>query len=142
VEGAARVLDAHGGALYMMERAGGKLAPAYISRGCPPFVEVPADVLQKAATLLRRWRLSESTHDPPGVGLDRPCLQTREAVCLTDLANAPELAHSARTHSVRRRFMVTPLPLREAKMGVLALANWTDEYGIHPERLRRLQVDR
>src|SRR6476659_9397735 len=47
VEGAARVLDAHGGALYMMERAGGKLAPAYISRGCPLFVEVPADVLQK-----------------------------------------------------------------------------------------------
>src|ERR1700704_5510084 len=28
VEGAARILDAHGGALYMMERAGGKLAPA------------------------------------------------------------------------------------------------------------------
>src|SRR5207247_10021056 len=50
VEGAARILDAHGGALYMMERAGGKLAPAYISKGCPPFVEVPAEVLQKAAT--------------------------------------------------------------------------------------------
>src|ERR1044071_5171853 len=50
VEGAVRILDAHGGALYMMERAGGKLAPAYISRGCPPFVEVPTDVLQKAAT--------------------------------------------------------------------------------------------
>src|SRR2546425_12462471 len=40
VEGAARILDASGGALYMMERAGGKLAPAYISKGCPPFVEV------------------------------------------------------------------------------------------------------
>src|SRR5438477_13068701 len=50
VEGGARILDAHGGALYMMERAGGKLAPAYISKGCPPFVEVPADVLQKVAT--------------------------------------------------------------------------------------------
>src|ERR1700674_2798526 len=50
VEGAARILDAHGGALYMMERAGGKLALAYFSKGCPPLVEVPADVLQKAAT--------------------------------------------------------------------------------------------
>src|SRR5438876_11735194 len=50
VEGAARILDASGRALYMMERAGGKLAPAYISKGSPPFVEVPADVLQKAAT--------------------------------------------------------------------------------------------
>src|SRR3989454_12681332 len=41
VEGAARVLDAQGGALYMMERAGGKLAPAFISKGCPPFIDVP-----------------------------------------------------------------------------------------------------
>src|SRR6476660_9596699 len=40
VEGAARILDAQGGALYMMERAGGKLAPAYISKGCPPFIDV------------------------------------------------------------------------------------------------------
>src|SRR5436190_409917 len=50
VEGAARILDAHGGALYMMERAGGKLAPAYISKGCPPFVPVPAEILEKADT--------------------------------------------------------------------------------------------
>src|SRR5881394_4491946 len=49
VEGAARILDARGGALYMMERAGGKLAPAYVSKGCPPFVEVPPHVLQQAA---------------------------------------------------------------------------------------------
>src|ERR1043165_2915736 len=45
VEGAARILDAHGGALYMMERAGGKLALAYRSKGCPPFVDVPPEVL-------------------------------------------------------------------------------------------------
>src|SRR5947209_12046501 len=50
VEGAARILDAHGGALYMMERAGGKLAPVYISRGCPPLIEVPAHILQQAAS--------------------------------------------------------------------------------------------
>ena len=49
VEGATRVLDAHGGALYMMERAGGKLAPAFISTGCPPFIDVPTDVLQQTA---------------------------------------------------------------------------------------------
>src|SRR3979409_2622482 len=49
VERASRILAAHGGALYMMERAGGKRAPAYISKGCPPFVEVPPHVLQQAA---------------------------------------------------------------------------------------------
>src|SRR3982750_1933360 len=50
VEGASRVLDAQGGALYMMERAGGKLAPAYISKGALPFTTVPLDVLQKSST--------------------------------------------------------------------------------------------
>src|SRR3989440_3507059 len=50
VEGAARVLDAHGGALYMMERTGGKLAPAFISTGCPPLINVPAHILQQATS--------------------------------------------------------------------------------------------
>src|SRR6188472_428873 len=41
VEGAARILDAQGGALYMADRTGAKLAPAFVSKGCPPLVEVP-----------------------------------------------------------------------------------------------------
>src|SRR5712691_2012069 len=49
VEGATRILDAQGGALYMADRTGTKLAPAFISKGCPPLVEVPADILQQAA---------------------------------------------------------------------------------------------
>src|ERR1700692_2505584 len=49
VEGATRILDAHGGALYMADRTGKKLAPAFISKGCPPVVEVPPHILQQAA---------------------------------------------------------------------------------------------
>src|SRR5437870_11792651 len=49
VEGATRILDAHGGALYMADRTGAKLVPAFISKGCPPLVEVPTDILQQAA---------------------------------------------------------------------------------------------
>src|SRR6266566_1590594 len=41
VEGATRVLDAHGGALYVTDRTGGKLTPAFISKGCPPLIEIP-----------------------------------------------------------------------------------------------------
>src|SRR5215467_9371551 len=36
VEGATRILDAHGGALYVTDRTGGKLTPAFISKDCPP----------------------------------------------------------------------------------------------------------
>src|SRR6187431_1930352 len=49
VEGATRVLDAHGGALYVTDRTGGKLTPAFISKGCPPLVDVPPNILQQAA---------------------------------------------------------------------------------------------
>src|SRR6516165_12068073 len=49
VEGAVRILDAHGGALFVTDRTGGKLMPAFISKGCPPLVEVPENILQQAA---------------------------------------------------------------------------------------------
>src|SRR5213079_1467552 len=49
VEGATRILDAHGGALYLSDRNGARLLPTYISKGCPPLIDVPAHVLQQAA---------------------------------------------------------------------------------------------
>src|SRR5881397_3932708 len=49
VEGATRILDAQGGALYVSDRTGEKLTPAFISKGCPPLVEIPQDNLQQAA---------------------------------------------------------------------------------------------
>src|SRR5881392_642308 len=49
VEGATRILDAHGGALYVTDRTGAKLTPAFISKGCPPLVDIPTDILQQAA---------------------------------------------------------------------------------------------
>src|SRR3954469_18962613 len=50
VEGAARILDAHGGALYITDRSGNRLVPAYIAKGCPPLVDVPPHILQQAAS--------------------------------------------------------------------------------------------
>jgi len=124
VEGATRILDAHGGALYMMERAGGKLAPAYVSKGSPPFIEVPADVLQKAATTPSALESYLRLHTiPPGEGVVGRVWQTREPVCLTDLANNPELAALSGTSLGARSIMVTPLLYGKQNMGVLALGN-------------------
>src|SRR5438128_6877452 len=50
VEGATRVLDAHGGALYLSDRTGAKLLPVFLSKGCPPMVPVPGHILHQAAT--------------------------------------------------------------------------------------------
>src|SRR5262249_17327672 len=49
VEGAVGILDAHGGALYVTDRTGNKIPPAFISKGCPPLVDVPQHILQQAA---------------------------------------------------------------------------------------------
>src|ERR1700726_2326481 len=49
VEGATRILDAHGGVLYLGDRTGTKLLPVFISKGCPPVVEVAPHILQQAA---------------------------------------------------------------------------------------------
>lgn len=124
VEGASRVLDAQGGSLYMMERAGGKLAPAFISRGCPPFIDVPTDVLQQAAGNSAALESYLRLHAiPPGEGFIGRVWQTREPVLLTDLANAPELAGLRGTSLGAASVMVTPLLYGKQNMGVLALGN-------------------
>src|SRR5438045_8302388 len=50
VEGATRILDAHGGALYLADRAGHRLTPVLPSKGCPPLISIPANGLHQAAT--------------------------------------------------------------------------------------------
>ncbi|HZE58910.1 MAG TPA: GAF domain-containing SpoIIE family protein phosphatase [Chthoniobacterales bacterium] len=124
VEGAARVLDAQGGALYMMERAGGKLAPAFISKGCPPFIDVPTPILQQAASNPAALESYLRLHAiAPGEGIIGRVWQTREPVLLTDLANAPELAGLRGTSLGAASVMVTPLLYGKQNMGVLALGN-------------------
>src|SRR3954468_8057873 len=124
VEGASRVLDAQGGALYMMERAGGKLAPAFISKGCPPFIDVPTHILQQTAansTALESYLRLHAI--APGEGIIGRVWQTRDPVLLTDLANAPELAGLRGTSLGAASVMVTPLLYGKQNMGVLALGN-------------------
>src|SRR2546423_550400 len=52
VEGAMRVLDAQGGALYLNDRTGTKLVPTFVSKTCPPLVDVPPHILQQSAAAL------------------------------------------------------------------------------------------
>src|ERR1700704_2546507 len=124
VEGASRVLDAQGGALYMMERAGGTLAQTFRPKGCPPFIDVPTHILQQAAsnpTALESYLRLQAI--PPGEGIIGRVWQTREPVLLTDLANAPELAGLRGTSLGAASVMVTPLLYGKQNMGVLALGN-------------------
>lgn len=50
VEGVLKVVGASGGAIYQESHETGFLNPAYVSENCPPLVEVPKEILEKART--------------------------------------------------------------------------------------------
>ena len=143
VEGATRILDAHGGALYLADRTGTKLQPAFISKGCPPFVEVPADVLQKAAATPVALESYLRLHPVlAGEGVIGRVWQTGQPVCLNDLSEAPELARLRDSSLGTASVMVAPLLYGKQNMGVLALGNGPMGAPFTQKRFRCLQIDR
>ncbi len=124
VEGATRILDAHGGALYMTDRTGGKLTPAFISKGCPPLVDVPPNILQQAAAtpiaLESYLRLHSVT---PGEGLIGRVWQTGQSLCLNDLSEVPELVKLRGSAFGTASVMAAALSYGKQDLGVLAVAN-------------------
>jgi len=126
VEGAVRILDAHGGALYVTDRIGGKLTPAFISKGCPPLVDVPEDVLQQAAANPVVLETFLRLHT---VGVDEGLIgrvwQTGQAVSLNEFSEAPELGKLRGSAFGSVSIMATALRYGEQDLGVLVVANGT-----------------
>ena len=123
VEGATRILDAHGGALYVTDRTGGKLAPAFISKGCPPLVDVPPNILQQAAAAPIALENFLRLHTiGPGEGLIGRVWQTGQSVCLTEFSEAPELAKLRGSAFGSASIMAASLRYGNQDLGVLALA--------------------
>ena len=124
VEGATRILDAHGGALYVTDRTGGKLTPAFISKGCPPLVDVPPDILQQAAStpiaLESYLRLRSIA---PGEGLIGRVWQTGQSVCFSELSQVPELVKLRDSAFGTASVMAASLSYGKQDLGVLAVAN-------------------
>ncbi len=124
VEGGTRILDAHGGALYLADRTGTKLIPAFISKGCPPLVDVPPHILQQAAAAPVALESYLRLHNVAmGEGLIGSVWQTGQPVCLNELSEAPELAKLRGSSFGAASVMVGPLLYGKQNMGVLALAN-------------------
>jgi len=124
VEGATRILDAQGGALYVSDRTGAKLTPAFISKGCPPLVDIPPNILQQAAatpTGLERFLRLHTV--APGEGLIGRVWQTGQSVYLSEFSDAPELAKLRSSAFGTRSVMAAALRYGNQDLGVLALAN-------------------
>jgi len=122
VEGASRILDAHGGALYLADKTDSHLNPAFISKGCPPLITVPQHILEQAATMpvaLESYLRLHSIRRGEGVLGD---VWRREETILLNDNN--ETATDARATSFHADSVLAgPLIYRRRLLGVLAVAN-------------------
>src|SRR5256884_192021 len=124
VEGATRILDAQGGALYVSDRTGAKLTPAFISKGCPPLIDIPPNILQQAAASPIAVEKFLRLHTVgPGEGLIGRVWQTGQSVFVNEFSDAPELAKLRGSAFGTRSVMAAALRYGNQDLGVLALAN-------------------
>ena len=121
VESATRILDAHGGALYLMDKNDAILAPAFVSKGCPALLNVPQHILEQAVNnhvaLESYLRLSpvRKGEGPIGVAMATGQARIYSEQELSEVLPADNLiAHSA---------IVGPLVYRRKILGVIGLAN-------------------
>jgi sigma-B regulation protein RsbU (phosphoserine phosphatase) len=115
VEGALRILEAQGGALYLTDKSGTQLRPAYISKGCPPFLELPPQPGSAHTTLQNQLKLvAVKIGDGPLGGV---MAQKAPLFLLPDdLRLGPALAHGAVSA------FYAPLIYAGHDLGVLAVA--------------------
>src|SRR5215468_4744931 len=124
VEGATRILDAQGGALYVTDRTGGKLTPAFISKGCTPLIDVPSNILQQAAANPIALESYLRLHSiASGEGIIGRVWQAGQSVCLNEFSEAPELAKLRGSAFGSASVMAASLRYGEQDLGVLALVN-------------------
>ena len=118
VEGALRILGAHGGALYLIDRPSDTLRPAFATRNCPPFYEVPEAVMTEPgfswASHVRIHAVGANEGTLGAVWRDKePLLLRGEDGRLAPLRAGPLKVTSA---------MLCPLKYGDQNLGVLAIA--------------------
>jgi sigma-B regulation protein RsbU (phosphoserine phosphatase) len=127
VEGALRILGAHGGALYLAERGSETLRPAFSTRNCPPFFDVPQAVRTAPgfswASHLRQHAVGASEGVLGTIWRERePLLLRGEDARLTALRAGPMQVSSA---------MLCPLHYGDQNLGVLAIARGPEGEQFH-----------
>lgn len=117
VESAVRILDAHGGALYLADKNGVTLSPAFISKGCPPMVEVARHILEQSVVTSVALESYLRLHPVrKGEGIIGKCWETGDARIL---GSSDVDAQAGGMTSA----LVAPLVYRRKILGVLGLAN-------------------
>ncbi len=121
VEGALRILNAHGGALYLADPRHTELRPAFVSRGCPPLFAIPESVKAECAKgkeSLHNFLRMHAIDGNDGVIGDVWTLR----VPLLLPGDDPRLAPARETSRGTSGAMLAPLQYGEHELGVLLVA--------------------
>lgn len=124
VRGVAMVVDSHGAALYLLDKAGKRLVPQYQSEGCPPVIPVPPHIIEqmeKNPAALASYRSLTS------VGADfapfAKVLESRRAEQIDNLGALPAFERGHQKAHAGVSAMIAPLIYGDKPLGVLAVAN-------------------
>ena len=122
VESTIRILNASGGALYTANREGLALVGRFISRSCPPLLEVPPHILAQLETNPQALQIYLRLHPvESGEGVVGKVWRDQDAVLLLpqDARLNPLRDTTLQTHSA----MLAPLVFAHQNLGVIAVAN-------------------
>jgi sigma-B regulation protein RsbU (phosphoserine phosphatase) len=122
VEGAVRISEAHGGALYLVDKTGTTLVPAFVSPGCPPLIPLPPHLLEQMDSTPQALDSYVHLHSiRRGEGLIGAVWESGQVCIMADeeIALADERPETLMVKSI----MAAPLTYRRKILGVLALAN-------------------
>jgi sigma-B regulation protein RsbU (phosphoserine phosphatase) len=124
VEGATRIIDAQGGALYLVDRTGKFLVPSFISKSCPPLLDIPPSISQQSLNSPVALESYVRLHTvKPGEGLLGAVWERREPLFLSSKDSDPRLEGLRRSALELDSIMIGPLIYADQSLGVLAVAN-------------------
>jgi sigma-B regulation protein RsbU (phosphoserine phosphatase) len=124
VEGATRITDAHGGSLYLVDRSGKMLVPSFVSKDCPPLVEVPLQISQQSLSAPQAMQNYIRLHTvKPGEGLLGAVWERKEPLFLSSKDADPRMERLRDASLEIDSVMVAPLVYGDQNLGVLAVAN-------------------
>jgi sigma-B regulation protein RsbU (phosphoserine phosphatase) len=123
-EGAAKVMGAQGGALYLFDEETQVLVPKHYSKGCPPLLALPENIINQAqtnaGTLASFLRLNGVNL---GTGLLGAVFDQRVAEKVPDLLAHIKFDGKENFFQEEVAAMMAPLIVGKKKLGVLAVAN-------------------
>ena len=118
VEGAMRILDAQGGALYLTNEKGGQLSPAFISKNCPALFDVPAKSAATPETLRRHLKIHAIA---PWDGVLGAAWKEAKPLLLRGDDPLLDFGKNANAPAKPAAVVVAPLIYHEKKIGLLAV---------------------